>query len=253
MHSLLNYLKTFIKNSLTSFDEKTIETLNQKYPSQKDDFLRLVHNEVLNDCNEYIRSLINKKEVKIISLGCGFNYNLNYCGSEQDKRLGIDLLPPPPKEEFSIMQKYFKPYTADYLQIDIDEFYTDEKYELVIASEVLEHVLSPTQLIKKISNLLTDDGFAVISYPNMLFWKERLNFFLYGKFNNYQKNDYRYGHTNIFTKENFLTLLNLEGLEVYKRWPSFSFYYPKISVVQYSKNYSDFFDYGVIWIVKKKL
>ena len=110
------------------------------------------------------------------------------------------------------MKESFSPYEAEYYQLDINNFSSKEKYDLIIASEVIEHFLCPTDLIKKIYNLLSNDGFAVISYPNMLFWKERLNFFFHGKFNNYRKYNYRYGHTNIFTKENFLTLLNLEGL-----------------------------------------
>ena len=145
----------------------------------------------------------------------------------------------------------FKPHKANFLQIDIEEFDPKTKFDIVIVSEVIEHVLSPTKLLQKVASILKDDGYAIISYQNVLFWKERLNFFLFGKFKNYYKNNKRYSHTNIFTIETFITLIELEGLTIEKRWPSFYIPFPKINFIKYRKNYSNLFDYGVIWVIKK--
>ena len=246
-----NFFKK-LTNYFSDFNEEKLKILRKKYPSHASENERMIHNEIMGDCINALRSEFFIDQIRILSLGCGPNYNLYYVGKDNDIRIGVDLLPPPSQKEFEIIEKDFSARKADYIQCDIENYKPKDKFNIVIVSEVAEHVLNPTLLFRKVYEVLDKDGYAVISFPNMLWFSERWHFFRKGEFKNYIKENSRYGHTNIYTKENFLTLTSLEGLIPFKRWPSFSFI-PKTQIIKYRKNYSDLFDYGVIWIMKKEI
>lgn len=82
----------------------------------------------------------------------------------------------------------FLPVTVDYLGVDFDEkaieiaksngrnvikmnfneseFDFKEKFDIIIAAEVLEHLVDPEKLMLKIAKVLTNNGMVLISLPN---------------------------------------------------------------------------------------
>ena len=46
-----------------------------------------------------------------------------------------------------------------------------EVYDLVVCSEVLEHLEEPEQALKQIKQLATDDGYILLSVPNEPVWR----------------------------------------------------------------------------------
>lgn len=49
----------------------------------------------------------------------------------------------------------------------IEDFNTNEKYNLVMLLNLIEHVAEPAEVLKKISELLSDDGVIIIKTPNV--------------------------------------------------------------------------------------
>lgn len=54
------------------------------------------------------------------------------------------------------------------LHIDSDEIQFDDidKFDVIICTEVLEHLMNPHRIMKKIQELIKDDGWILISLPN---------------------------------------------------------------------------------------
>ena len=54
-------------------------------------------------------------------------------------------------------------------------------FDCVICSHVLEHLYSPAEVLARLRTSLTPDGVLIVALPNVLFWKQRLEF-LRGRF-----------------------------------------------------------------------
>lgn len=66
---------------------------------------------------------------------------------------------------------------------DLNCFDTEElgRFDCIICSHVLEHLCYPQKLLTQLSNNLTPDGMLIVALPNVLHWKQRLEF-LRGRF-----------------------------------------------------------------------
>ena len=55
--------------------------------------------------------------------------------------------------------------------LDMDQF------DCIVCSHVLEHLYHPNELLKRVRHLLSPEGTLIVALPNVLFWRQRLNFF----------------------------------------------------------------------------
>ncbi len=63
-------------------------------------------------------------------------------------------------------ERGIKVKTMDFNFQDIESQVKGEKFDIIICTEVLEHLLDPAKHIQAINNLLKTDGVALISLPN---------------------------------------------------------------------------------------
>lgn len=56
----------------------------------------------------------------------------------------------------------------------------DKSYDLVIAGEVIEHILDVEQFLNECNRILTNNGYLVLSTPNLATFKDRIRF-IFGK------------------------------------------------------------------------
>lgn len=59
--------------------------------------------------------------------------------------------------------------------------YKNETFDVVVCSEVIEHLENPWHALKEFHHVLKPKGILVISTPNISFWFSRLYFLLYGE------------------------------------------------------------------------
>lgn len=111
----------------------------------------------------YLKSSTPKN---ILEIGCGYGY-LTYAlnvGGLNAK--GIDLS----AEAINYAKINFGDY---YFHADFDSFYEyhKEKYDLIIATEVIEHLKSPLEFVSNCLSLLKPDGKILLTTPNKDFSK----------------------------------------------------------------------------------
>lgn len=163
-----------------------------------------------------------KKEMHVIDFGCGqgaFSQRLVDAGMIVD---ACDI------NTEQIKAKVNKKITLD-LNKNIDLNLFPEKYDVLIAMEILEHLHDPWKYLGDCLRLLKDDGIILLSTPNISNFVSRLRFFMRGSLVAFEKTDLVHGH---ITPLSFIQIENLFehlGLEIVNRGyagpvPLFHFY-----------------------------
>jgi 2-polyprenyl-3-methyl-5-hydroxy-6-metoxy-1,4-benzoquinol methylase len=89
-----------------------------------------------------------------------------------------------------------------------------ESFDLVLGIEVIEHVENPWQFIRNLKSLVKPGGWILISTPNVTSWYSRINFFLKGRFHQFEDYDRHYGHINPVTEDELRLICEQSGLQV---------------------------------------
>jgi 2-polyprenyl-3-methyl-5-hydroxy-6-metoxy-1,4-benzoquinol methylase len=90
----------------------------------------------------------------------------------------------------------------------IEDFATDERFDLVLMLNLIEHVQRPDRVLSKARDLLTGDGRILVKTPNFDALDARL--FRHRSWGGYHTPR----HFVLFTKESFSRLARAQGLEV---------------------------------------
>lgn len=106
---------------------------------------------------------------KILELGCHWGFNLIHWATQGFYCVGLELseglykfgLDKINKEPFDIKNK------ITFLQGWIEDFVPQEKYDTVVLTEVLEHVMDPLIVMRKAAECLKTEGLLYISAPTI--------------------------------------------------------------------------------------
>jgi len=75
----------------------------------------------------------------------------------------------------------------------------DERFGLVTAIEIVEHLDSPRAFLRQVYALLEDGGHALVTMPNVAHWAGRLKFLLRGEHRHFGEVDYLQRHISPVT------------------------------------------------------
>jgi glycosyltransferase involved in cell wall biosynthesis len=118
--------------------------------------------------------------------------------------------------EDSIRLKYDKYLKFDLESGDILTLFPDDKFDVVILADVLEHIRGAEHLISRIKDLLTPNGFLVASTPNIAHIFIRLSLLL-GKFSYGKRGILDESHIHFYTVKTFKRLFVRENYQIFKR------------------------------------
>jgi len=107
-------------------------------------------------------------------------------------------------------------YSSDFLELPIqnctiEEFlYSDKKFDLITMWDVLEHISTPTETIKMVSNMLNDDGIFIFQFPNLASFDRQV----FGKYwNGYDLPRHLY----LFPEEVIKNILQKNGFQIIEK------------------------------------
>lgn len=89
-------------------------------------------------------------------------------------------------------------------------------YDVVVAADVLEHLVSPHVLLGSVHQCLGAKGSVFVSVPNFAHWYPRLRV-LTGSFDYDRRGILDSGHVRFFTRKSFETLAHRSGFQVTRR------------------------------------
>lgn len=106
---------------------------------------------------------------KVLEIGCGSGATLEYMKSKGASYVvGIDI------SQSAIHQASEKGIIDLALVLDIekDELpFRAKEFDCIILADVLEHLYDPWMTLKKITEYLADDGYVLLSLPNIKYYK----------------------------------------------------------------------------------
>ena len=128
-----------------------------------------------------------------------------------------------------------------------------EIFDVIILSEVIEHLISPKKVLKKLKYYLADGGFFIITFPNIAYYKYRLQL-LFGRFPKQYLYD-REEHLHYWSIPDFKEFLRDCGLKVIEIKPVFQFpFHHVISKItplrKLLEKFSNLFGYQIVAIAK---
>ncbi|MCP4255721.1 MAG: class I SAM-dependent methyltransferase [Candidatus Scalindua sp.] len=157
----------------------------------------------------------NLKNKRIINIGSGPGVDIEFLANENEVH-AVDIS--------EVALRYAKTKRMIVHNIDLNKSslpFDDNYFDVVIATDILEHLFDPKKLLFEIRRLLKVDGFAILSVPNHFYWKRRLSI-LFGKggvvlpFHN--SNEYDYFHIRFFTVKGWEGLLKSVNFTIVERF-----------------------------------
>src|SRR3989344_2931121 len=110
--------------------------------------------------------LIRSRPLNILDIGCGGG-KLNEELRQYGNITGID---PSPEAVRFCQSRGLK----DIFQASIESYSTDQKFDCIIALDVLEHCKNDSEVVKKLHSLLKPDGIAIVFVPALkTFWGQQ--------------------------------------------------------------------------------
>lgn len=149
--------------------------------------------------------------LKILDVGCGYGQN----GEAMIKRgnivFGIDILP-------AVIQKAKTRLTyaavADFSRPeDIPDEIKREKFDMVILSDVLEHVYDPMGLIRNAIPMMKENAVLLVSVPNTANWLNRIKLF-FGQWDYDVSGVMDRTHIRFFTLKSIKRLIETAGFDI---------------------------------------
>jgi 2-polyprenyl-3-methyl-5-hydroxy-6-metoxy-1,4-benzoquinol methylase len=128
--------------------------------------------------------------------------------------------------------KFMNPYIENIVNIDLDPFYSkqdakpkvpfrDDTFDAVIATEILEHLISPLEMISEGARILKMGGFFMITTPNvshigavLKILIGRSNYVRLDRSPMYLQNDTWRGHIRFYDKNELRTLFQRSNLKL---------------------------------------
>ena len=128
-------------------------TRNNKAAELENRFPLEVYNSIFNqlssltDGKEYLEIGVGNGEMLAVAQEFGYNVDAVEICKEDCEKISAAL-------------------NVDIKWCDVANYMTDKKYDVIIMGDVFEHVTAPVEVLKKVCDMLTDDGVLWLSTPN---------------------------------------------------------------------------------------
>jgi 2-polyprenyl-3-methyl-5-hydroxy-6-metoxy-1,4-benzoquinol methylase len=147
--------------------------------------------------------------LRVLDIGCGKGDLLKSLAGRQWQLHGCDWLEALPEAG-----------EIAYRSIDLNRNglagYDDASFDVVLCSDVIEHLESPAMLLREAARVLKPGGTALISFPNSWNVLERVRFLLGANLRRFRSERVSgpWGHISFFTPHVLESLCDRAGLEI---------------------------------------
>lgn len=152
--------------------------------------------------------LINKENIEsVLEIGGGEFDTLKHIVNKYNcSGVGVDIRIPRDTDKIKFYQ-----YDLD--KIDND-FLKGQKFDLIIAGDVLEHTIYPEKVIENLNCLLNTNGIFILSVPNIRSFRAFYYIFIKGIFPRNESGLFDKTHRSWFTYKNMEYFLKSNNFEI---------------------------------------
>lgn len=154
---------------------------------------------------------INLKNLKILDTGCAdgtFGAKLTKQGATV---YGVDISP--------LATKIAKKKLKDAFVVDLNNQklpFSAKYFDLIIVSEVIEHLFNPKNLLLEVKRVLKDNGRVILTTPNFLYWGNRIKY-LFGNFKYEKSGVFDESHVHFYTYTSLKAELQESGFKIIRK------------------------------------
>lgn len=104
----------------------------------------------------------------LLDLACGDGLLTSMFSTHFDRIVGVDA------SGNHVTEAKKRLPQAHFVENLIENFETDERFDMVLLLDILEHVVDPVSVLKKAASFLKDDGILIVHVPNAMAINRRL-------------------------------------------------------------------------------
>jgi len=184
------------------------------------------YDKIGNNRRKGILSLLGSYEgKKILDVGCGMGH-LGRILKENTQCIvdGIDISEDAIRNASDVLDSS---YVADLEHGNLPDALVQSTYDVIVISEVLEHLFYPEKILSKISHLCTKDTKVIVTVPNILFIKNRIRI-LFGSFEYAESGLMDRGHIHFFSWKSLGEMIRSEHFKMIHTQHNFPMRFTKI-------------------------
>ncbi|MCX9073315.1 MAG: glycosyltransferase [Candidatus Methanoperedens sp.] len=144
---------------------------------------------------------------RVLEFGCATGYVSKILEQRGCRVTGIEMDENAAKKASIYCEKII---IADIDIIELKEELKDNKFEVILFGDILEHLKNPKRILLQAKDFLSKDGYIVISIPNVAHWSIRMDL-LFGNFDYQNLGLLDDSHLRFFTKKSIVSLLESCG------------------------------------------
>lgn len=184
--------------------KQEVKFLNEIYETYEDNSIY----------ERYMRNYIYKLifpfldlQKNVLEFGCSDGYLTKMIS---EKVNSIDIVDASKKAIIDSKKHFDEKNNANFNESLFEDYNTSKKYDLVIASYILEHVISPEIILKKIAEFCHENTLIFIIVPNAraLSRQISLNMNLIDSLYSLTANDLKHGHRRVFDRKSLNQLIS---------------------------------------------
>jgi 2-polyprenyl-3-methyl-5-hydroxy-6-metoxy-1,4-benzoquinol methylase len=166
---------------------------------------------------ELVRDL---KVKKLLDVGCIPEMTETFVNTLKCEGVGINI-------SKKVLRSARKTKKIKYICADAQYLSLNEKFDLIVCGEILEHLLDVDDFIYRVKKLLNPNGYLLLTIPNLASLFNRISL-LFGwqprglnpsrkiLLNPFTKYDYNWGHVSMFTHYSIKKFLKENGFKILK-------------------------------------
>jgi 2-polyprenyl-3-methyl-5-hydroxy-6-metoxy-1,4-benzoquinol methylase len=167
------------------------------------------------------------KVERMLELGCGNGATAALVKAERKVAWagGVEVVPDAAEKAKAVCDQV---WLGDIERMEIEKSIPPESLDLILCLDVLEHLVDPWTVVKRITPLLGKSGRMIVSIPNIRHYKFIRDLLFKGKFRYADAGLLDRTHLRFFVRETAVELVEAGGLkttvtENAQRWPSGDF------------------------------
>jgi 2-polyprenyl-3-methyl-5-hydroxy-6-metoxy-1,4-benzoquinol methylase len=193
-----------------------------------------------------------KQNNKILELGAGGGDTLikiKHMGLASEV-VGIELFDMPNSNQKHAAIDQLIIGNIEHMELNLPENY----FDAIICGDVLEHLIDPWTVVKKIVKFLKKDGVIIVSAPNLREYRTLSKIVFKGDFSYTKAGIMDKTHLRFFCKKNLVQLLNTPGLKLIKVASNIDSYTTKTKIFN-AFTFNLFYDFFVtqFYLVAQKV
>jgi len=145
--------------------------------------------------------IVEKNYTSILEIGCGCGKLSTFIYPHVPYDLKYHLIDRATAKQMFENRKYKGTFFVKNIAVDLDREGLDPTYDIIICNDVLEHLLSPSTIIKRIREMMTEKSTFFISVPN---WRMGHQFIYRG----------------LFDYDNFIYFMHIHKFQIDSVYPS---------------------------------